>query len=1046
MSAKPSLGTRPFQWHLLLLALVVPVMRTQAQLPPPNPYKAPLYWSVYEQHILNEQDGVSENYIPESDFLANIDFVDSKLKSSGYNMICMDGWGDVSKKSPNGYRASHSRHWEHDFAWWSSYLQQRGMTLGMYGNPLWMHVDANDASTMIVGTNIPVSSLVDGNDPWWCRVDRPGAEQYVKGYIQYYADMGVKYFRVDFLSWYESGWDRNLGQVGRMDRPHEHYVTALRWMREAADANGMMLSLVMPNLFNEAEVELQSGHMIRINEDAGYGEWWKWSGKNRGVRYSNWSAYANAMDGLTYWSYLAGRGKMILDPDFIRINTFATHDEKQSVISACLLAGAPIAVADQHHLIGNDLWIYTNPEMTALNADGFVGKPKTNDPTLADSQIWSGQMSNGDWIVGLFNREDAARTRSINFSELGGLVHGNVRDLWVHSNLGCMSSFYASIPAHGCRVLKVVPAASTLTGPLAMHVQSLATGTQAAPGGNTLGTATVTIRDDAGNPVIGANVHVAFSGSFREKAFGLTNSSGVVALATTGTASGSIKVTADVIDVTRAGYAYAADQNAITSTGDRMYVAGTFGNWRLKDNPMRWVDGIWQTTCMQLKTGDHEIKFADTSNWSGNDWGSASGLSGTAGSGGPNITFAIVDSGLYTIGFNPITLAYSIQLQWRSEDVGAVGTAGSASYDNDGTFTVLGSGSDIQSTSDELRYVYQTSSGNTEIQARVANVRNTDPWTKAGVMIRESNAGGARYAAVLLTPANGVSFQWRTIGDGDTSAPTIGGVTAPQWLKIVRTSDTFKGYYSSDGVTWTQIGGNQVINMPTIATVGLAVCSHSDGILTTSTMDNVVIGPAPTEAPAQPSPPNTYAYEIGTDATFTWSAVADENGVTPSYRVAVVINGQTTTYITNGTSYTVTGAIGDHVSISVQAVNPTDTTRSGPASPSSATIKLIASDADDDDDGQSNAAEKTAGTNPLDGASVLRVLNVTSPVAASCTITWSSVPGRNYQIQWTSDLKAGFDIPGNTSPIIQASPDIATNWNDSAAVGTRRFYRVKVVP
>lgn len=427
---------------------------------PNNPHKAPLYWSVYEHHIVKEQNGVQDNYIPEDELMANVDWVDANLKNLGYKMICMDGWGDVSQLTDNGYRKSHSRHWEHDFAWWSNHLKQRGMTLGIYGNPLWINVNTNDKTTLIKGTNIPVSSLINPNENalWfqWVQVEWPGAEQYIKGYIQYYADMGVKYFRVDFLSWFENGQDRYLGRVGP-NRPRQHYLTALKWMKEAADANGMFLSFVMPHMYYEAEAELQFGHMVRINEDAGEGAWYKWSEKDRGQKRFGWSVYANAMDGLTYWSYLAGRNKMILDPDFIRLNTFATDEERKSVVSACLLAGAPITIADQHHTIGNNLWVYQNEELLALNKDGFVGKPLTNNPAKDSSQVWKGQMSNGAWVVGFFNRENTVKTRNINFASLGITGSAIVRDLWLHKDLGKMASFSVDVPAHGCVVIKITP-------------------------------------------------------------------------------------------------------------------------------------------------------------------------------------------------------------------------------------------------------------------------------------------------------------------------------------------------------------------------------------------------------------------------------------------------------------------------------------------------------------------------------------------------------------------------------------------------------------
>ncbi|HOO21541.1 MAG TPA: DUF5116 domain-containing protein, partial [Kiritimatiellia bacterium] len=217
-----------------------------------NSFRAPLYWSVYENQILKEQAGQHDIHVSEADWLAGIDWVETALKPFGYDMVCIDGWGDTSQLNENGYRLSHSRHWEHDYAWWSEHLQKRGMRLGMYGNPLWIHVADDDTERKIVGTDIPVSSLKNPAENArfpWVQVDRPGAEQYVKGWIHFYADMGVKYYRIDFLSWYEDGQDLWLGRVGP-DRPREHYETALRWMREAADERGMFLSLVMPHLYH----------------------------------------------------------------------------------------------------------------------------------------------------------------------------------------------------------------------------------------------------------------------------------------------------------------------------------------------------------------------------------------------------------------------------------------------------------------------------------------------------------------------------------------------------------------------------------------------------------------------------------------------------------------------------------------------------------------------------------------------------------------------------------------------------------------------------
>lgn len=426
---------------------------------PENPHKAPLYWSVYEYHITRELAGQPNNYIPESEFLKNINWVDDNLKEYGYEMVAVDGWGDVDSFNEFGYRTKHSSNWENDYAWWAAELQRRGMNLGMYDNPLWVNRAAVDAGATIKGTNLPLSNIIDPNEQtqWftWVQVDREGAEEYVKGYVQHYADMGIKYLRVDFLSWFEEGFDKNVGDVGP-DRGQQTYIKAMRWIKEACDANNMLFSVVMPALNNEAEVEQRYGHMIRINEDVLTGGWEKFSDDARGVRRPYWSQFANAFDGYIYWSYIAGREKLILDGDFIRINTMANDEEKKSVISLHLMAGGPVTPSDQYNTIGDNLWVYQNSEMLALNEDGFVGKPLVNDPNDPLSQIWKGQLSNGDWVVALFNREDTPQTRSIDFAaELGISGNAEVRDLWLHQDLGAMASFSDEIPARGVTVLKI---------------------------------------------------------------------------------------------------------------------------------------------------------------------------------------------------------------------------------------------------------------------------------------------------------------------------------------------------------------------------------------------------------------------------------------------------------------------------------------------------------------------------------------------------------------------------------------------------------------
>ncbi|MDE5890724.1 MAG: glucan 1,6-alpha-isomaltosidase, partial [Bacteroidales bacterium] len=155
------------------------------------------------------------------------------------------------------------------------------------------------------------------------------------------------------------------------------------------------------------------------------------------------------------WNHITGRGKVIPDGDFIRLNKFDTDAEKEFAISLQLMAGGPVTPSDMPDTMGDNVRFYTNEEMLALNADRFVGKPLSDKLTDKNSQIWFGQMSDGSHIIGLFNRDDAAVSRTVSFSDLGISGEWNVRDLWKHEDEGKASSVSAVIPAHGCKIVKL---------------------------------------------------------------------------------------------------------------------------------------------------------------------------------------------------------------------------------------------------------------------------------------------------------------------------------------------------------------------------------------------------------------------------------------------------------------------------------------------------------------------------------------------------------------------------------------------------------------
>ncbi|MCH5235912.1 MAG: glucan 1,6-alpha-isomaltosidase [Muribaculaceae bacterium] len=425
-------------------------------------YKAPLYWSVYEYCYELEKAGVpsSEMDITSQEWDNIINWVSEELQPYGYDMICTDGFIPMLANDASGYMTHYGSVSLEELV---AKCHSKGIKLGVYDNPLWIHGSSN---TQIPGTNYTFGSLTyngsqsvnnpNAEDTWftWAVAENPGTKEYIDGFFKHYYDLGVEFIRMDFLSWYEDGKDRGMGTVGR-GYGHESYARALAYIAESANKYGIFTSLVMPHMFNDAEVESTYGNMVRIVADTADGGWWHCSRAEQGKSYPSWPNCMNMFDGFTYWSHITGPDKVIPDGDFIRLNKFSSEAECQTVISLQLMAGGPLAAADQYNTIGDRTKYYTNTEILELNKDRFVGKPLSDKLGDPENQVWYGQLSNGDYVIGFFNRSDDNKSYSYNLTELGIEGAYNVRDLWAHTDEGVATTLNVSLSPHGCKILRL---------------------------------------------------------------------------------------------------------------------------------------------------------------------------------------------------------------------------------------------------------------------------------------------------------------------------------------------------------------------------------------------------------------------------------------------------------------------------------------------------------------------------------------------------------------------------------------------------------------
>lgn len=207
------------------------------------------------------------------------------------------------------------------------------------------------------------------------------------------------------------------------------------------------------------------------------------------------------------------------------------------------------------------------------------------------------------------------------------------------------------------------------------------------------------------------------------------------------------------------------------------------------------------------------------------------------------VYMATFSNKLNVYGLNPPAVsacASTLPSAWQSSDIGYVAFPGDVCVDN-GVYTVTASGADIWNTADAFHYVYQPVTSNyLEFSARVVSIKNTNANAKAGIMFRQNLDPGSPYVFLSLTPTNGLWFQQRASQSGAATsiANTPASITAPYWVKVVTSANTYTSYYSTDGNTWIMMA-SVTLALGANPYLGIAYSSHNNAVLDTAVVDNI---------------------------------------------------------------------------------------------------------------------------------------------------------------------------------------------------------------
>jgi ABC-type transport system involved in multi-copper enzyme maturation permease subunit len=148
---------------------------------------------------------------------------------------------------------------------------------------------------------------------------------------------------------------------------------------------------------------------------------------------------------------------------------------------------------------------------------------------------------------------------------------------------------------------------------------------------------------------------------------------------------------------------------------------------------------------------------------------------------------------------------------------------------------------------DAFYFAHQPVTGNGTITAAVTSLTGQvsvgpnqlapgglQPWSKAGIIIKENTSAGSAYAAMMVTGSNGVRMQWDYVNDTPGLAGRV-SAAAPRWLRLARDGGTITGYDSADGTRWTRVGTVTLPRLTSTVQAGLFAAGAGDTLNTMAT-------------------------------------------------------------------------------------------------------------------------------------------------------------------------------------------------------------------
>lgn len=366
--------------------------------------------------------------------------------------------------------------------------------------------------------------------------------------------------------------------------------------------------------------------------------------------------------------------------------------------------------------------------------------------------------------------------------------------------------------------------------------------------------ATLTCDDSAALPLTGLLVGTGFSEDFKQffsgTGKGTTETYGIESVSGDDAATEGWALVTD--DLTHDGGETGSGSLRIYATLSGDTVNCSIRQWAYQAPPSGDVTAPPYPLGLEVSTDTNEVSL---------QWDSVcDNYVGEAGSGTQQYNIRRDSTAVETVAATSCATSQLVQTVIGASD----GTPDSVQTGNNWALSFGGAGTG--GTTHHLQITGATVSGDAAISTKITALSSAASFAKIGPGFFGSTDADAAFCELHVLPTPLVQMACRaSAGASRVNVFTASISSLPAYLKLTRSGNSFSGYYSTDGGTWT-LGGTSTATLPTAAFGGVFITSNSAGVNATGTAENVNI-----------SSLGRISRDVSTMSGGSWSVSYDDN-------------------------------------------------------------------------------------------------------------------------------------------------------------------------